>query len=107
MGYSSSDKEILRDALLSILREGLLRARARGWDGHAGMCAIEADHLHNIPELIRALDPESLRYYYEVERTCFLELATHTEGFEPDWRTIEPFVNRTERRKWKLWRRPS
>jgi hypothetical protein len=103
VGYSSSDREILRDALLSILREGLLRIRARGWDGDAEQCAIETDHLHNVPELIRTLKPELLRYYYEIERPAYLSRVKTAQFFEPHWNQIGALLKRRERRNWRLW----
>src|SRR5207248_763300 len=32
-----------------ILQVGLVRIRALGWQNNAGRCAVEADHLHNLP----------------------------------------------------------
>ena len=55
-----SNNEELDGILLEILREGLLRIRGRGWDGRPDQCAIEADHLRNLPELIRNPRPELL-----------------------------------------------
>jgi hypothetical protein len=103
MDYSSSDKEILRDALLSILREGLLRIRVLGWDGQAEQCAVEADHLHNLPELIRTLDPKFLRYYYEIAMPAYLSQVKSSPIFEPHWNQIESYLNRFERRSWGSW----
>jgi hypothetical protein len=100
-----SDDEALRDALLSILRGGLLRIRARGWDGDAEQCAIEADHLHNVPELIRTLKPELLRYYYEIERPAYLSRVKAAQIFEPHWSQVGKILSRPQRRWWKRWSR--
>ena len=103
MGNSSSDKELLRTALLSILRDGLLQIRALGGNGDAELCAVEAEHLHNIPELIRTLDTGLLRYYYEAERPAYKGHVKNTPMFEPHWSQIESYLNRSERPKWKSW----
>ena len=42
-----------QDIYLDILYRGLLNARSAGWSGDAAAAAAEADHLHNIPSLIR------------------------------------------------------
>ena len=99
MDYSSSDREILKDALLSILREGLLRIRVLGWNGQAEQCAVEADHLHNLPQLIRTLDPKFLHYYYEIARPVFMAEAKNTQAFEPHWSQIENLLERREPHK--------
>jgi len=103
VGYSSSDREVLRNALLSILRDGVLQIRALGGNGDAERCAVEADHLHNIPELIRTLDPGLLRYYYEAERPAYLSQVKSSQIFEPHWNQIESYLNRFERRSWDSW----
>ena len=99
MSYSRSEKDVLENALLSILAAGLLRIRVCGWGGHADQCALEADHLHNLPELIRTLDPKFLRYYYEISRQAFMERAKNTQVFDSHWSQIENVLKRTERLK--------
>jgi hypothetical protein len=61
----------IADILHEILRVGLLRIRAFGFAGDSGRCAIEADHLHNLPALLGDFRPESLDYYLNVERVCY------------------------------------
>jgi hypothetical protein len=65
--------EAIRRVLLEILRVGLLRVRAAAYDGRAEECALEADHLHNVPALLEHLRLEELRYYYTVERPGFIQ----------------------------------
>ena len=105
MANSKSDDGALRDVLLSILREGLLRIHALGWSGDADRCAIEADHLHNLPELVSTLKPELLRSYYEIAVPSFMRKAQKTEAFKPYWSHIEAVIERRDRRKWiPLWK---
>lgn len=61
----------IAEILLEILQLGLLRIRALGWSGNGAGCASEADHLHNLPALLRNYSPEQLRYYWEVERPAY------------------------------------
>jgi hypothetical protein len=68
--------------LLDILRHGLLACRAAGWRGDPDGCAIQADHLHNLPDLMADYSVEKLRYYWEVERPAF---AVDCPREERDW----------------------
>ncbi|TAK20549.1 MAG: hypothetical protein EPO40_31300 [Myxococcaceae bacterium] len=62
-----------RDIYLDILYRGLLNARSAGYAGDAAQAATEADHLHNLPELLRRLDDEPLHaFYWEGMRTSYL-----------------------------------
>ncbi len=81
----------IADIILGILRSGILAARN---SGDAGRSALEADHLHNLPELLRHFRPELLRYYWNVERPAYLKAASrqNTQRFEPLWAQLEPLV---------------
>jgi hypothetical protein len=84
----------IEDAVLTILKLGILHARSSGWEGDASRCALESDHVHNLPDLLSNFSLESLRYYYEVERPLYAE--RNPEGarlFEPHWETLEGFLN--------------
>ncbi len=76
--------------LLEILSRGILRIRA--CSGDANRCIVEADHIHNLPNLIRDYSPELLVFYWEVERASFVSQTPETllEGFEPLWRELRP-----------------
>jgi len=75
-----------KDILLEILRVGLLRIRAFGNERLPEACTIEADHLHNIPQLIRSGGRNELLYYYDVERPASLKRSvSDTEQFKPQW----------------------
>jgi hypothetical protein len=82
--------------LLSILSTALLRARAGGWSGEAESCALEADHVHNLPDLLGNFSPAVLRYYWEAERTAFIDRSAaagrSTAPFEPLWERLRPHV---------------
>lgn len=83
-------QEEIKEILLNILRVGLLRIRAFGSSGLGEACSIEADHLHNLPMLVRSLSREQLLFYFNVERPAFLARAeTDTDDFHPLWRDLE------------------
>jgi hypothetical protein len=62
-----------RDLYLRILRCALLNIRHLGNRGKAADCALEAHHVHNVPELLATEDPGKERYYWDVERKIYLE----------------------------------
>ena len=61
--------EVYRD----ILHFGLLHIRNAGYSGDARSCEIEADHLHDLPSLIGEENELRHQYYYDQERTLYLE----------------------------------
>jgi hypothetical protein len=76
---------------LEILREGLLRIRTAGWSGRSEVCALEADHLHNIPTILSKCTLASISYYYDIERPAFLRMTatdSKPELFEPYWERL-------------------
>ncbi|MGC1720755.1 MAG: hypothetical protein WA746_17385 [Isosphaeraceae bacterium] len=42
----------IAEVILPILQYGLIRVRAFAWQGQAELCAVEADHIHNLPDLL-------------------------------------------------------
>jgi hypothetical protein len=89
MGKKSKQlEEELRLILLNILRTGLLRIRMDGWNGRADECAIEADHLHNLPGIAKELKVELLSHYYNTTRSSFIKQAKIVQGFEEDWKRL-------------------
>jgi hypothetical protein len=79
------DEEQIRSILISLLKTGLLRIRALGFDGEAELCALEADHLHNLPDILQIPKTDLLAHYYNVHRPAFMGLARDTSAFESDW----------------------
>jgi hypothetical protein len=77
--------------LLDILQQGILMTRSFGWSGDANRCAVEADHIHNLPSLLAGYSPQLLRYYWDVERRSFMshfaadELAHWTTLWQRLW----------------------
>jgi hypothetical protein len=84
----------ISEIVLGILETGLLAIRASSWSGQVNRCAREADHVHNLPRLLANYHPQLLLYYWDVERTGYIE-ETAPEGlaaWKPLWRRLEPHV---------------
>ena len=79
-----------KEAYLQILRCALLNTRVLGAKGRAKECAIEADHVHNIPELLITGNAGMEKYYWEVESRIYLEEADpqYAAVFEPFWEIL-------------------
>jgi hypothetical protein len=82
-----------------MLEWGLVVIRVRGWDGRADQCAVEADHLHNLPRLLAEYDARGLLYYWDAERVCYLKNAPsdRLSTWESFWNRLEPHVNAARR----------
>lgn len=79
--------------LLEIIRVGLLRIRMFGDSGLATACRIEADHLHNIPELISSPSMARVKFYYEVEREAFLDAtSSNVDSFTELWENLRKAI---------------
>jgi hypothetical protein len=64
------------DIYCDTLYRGLLNIRGAAHAGDAEQCFIEADHLHNIPGLLRSIDDEKLhRFYWDVMRLGYLHAS--------------------------------
>ena len=70
------------DIYCDILYRGLINIRTAAREGDFKRCEMEADHLHNLPDLLKNYDNEQLHDYYwncmrpdETEHTkCYQEL---------------------------------
>ncbi|HZL90562.1 MAG TPA: hypothetical protein VFB96_19500 [Pirellulaceae bacterium] len=87
-----------RDSIyVQILHHGLLRIRDSAALGHLEYCAVESEHLHNVPSLIGETNEERHLYYFSHERAHYLK---HVD------RSI-PGLDFTLRRYEELWLRLS
>jgi hypothetical protein len=60
------------DVYLDSLKDGLLAIRYAAHKGDAAWCFAEADHLHNIPGLVKHADDANHRYYLDCTRRGYL-----------------------------------
>src|SRR5690349_16267437 len=83
--------DLLRFAFHELLYRTLICIRSSCSDSR--LVFVHADHVHNIPGLLSHFTPDLLKYYWEVERPCFLKNLPPGSSppalFEPIWITIE------------------
>lgn len=60
-------------AYLDLLHRGLIFVRNFAYGGQTDLCHIEADHLHNIPTLLRETNEHGHVFYIMQERGLYLE----------------------------------
>lgn len=82
---------------LKILQYGLLRIREAAHLGLNSYCEVEGDHLHNLPSLVGEPNEKRHHYYFNGERTLYLERV------DPSIPGIEFTLNRYR----ELWERLS
>jgi hypothetical protein len=78
--------EEVKEVVLDILHIAVLSIRIAGWNGDADYCALEADHIHNLPGLLKNYSVEKLRYYLEAERPDYLRNLQKLQG-----KSIRPY----------------
>jgi len=84
----------IADVVLEILSHGVLRIRAFASAGWVEKCFVESDHLHNLPAIVGDYMPERLRYYWDVERPCFMRQVPESErrDLQPMWDKLGKLV---------------
>jgi hypothetical protein len=84
------------EIIIEIVQTGILMIRDAGWSGDAGRCALEADHIHNLPTLLKNYSPELLKSYWDVEKPSYLMRlpASEMSGtlFEMLWQRLSCYV---------------
>jgi hypothetical protein len=85
----------ISEIVLKILETGLLRIRSLAWSGQANRCAIEADHIHNLPDLLADFSHERLSYYWNVERPSYIAQGSEEQisEWETIWQRLQPHVD--------------
>jgi hypothetical protein len=81
---------------LAILQMGIIRTRCFAIAANPRRCLIEADHIHNLPDLVRDYRPERLRYYWDIERPSFIAQVPESErgDLEPLWNEMAELIQR-------------
>ena len=89
------------DALTSILRESILLIRMAGNGDDADYCAVEANHIHNLPALLRCYDRLKLQRYLIWAQTDYTSdfqkrFRRMPTMFMPQWQRLEGFLEDTK-----------
>ena len=64
----------------------------------ASRCAVEADHIHNLPHLLADYSGEGLRCYWGVEKRSYERCSSASDlaAFFPLWAELQQFVDHGE-----------
>jgi hypothetical protein len=85
--------------LAEILAKGLQRIASLSRSGNVERCAVEADHLCNLPGLLAEFDPGVLDHYWNVQRIAYIKKSARADAaaFKPMWKALaEVFQARKE-----------
>ncbi len=82
----------IADVILRILQTGVIEARSAGWSEDAVLCAAQANHIHNLPDLLRRYSPRKLKYYWNTERSAFIRQ-----------RAVNRLSSKNYGRNWNHW----
>lgn len=89
-GRPTETPDEVRHAFLKILYYTLISIRATK---DTELIFALSDHAHNIPGLIDRYTPQTFRYYWEIERPCFLRemdrLGQPFGSFQEHWAVLE------------------
>lgn len=85
------------DVVLTILKDAILSMRIAGYAGNAEYCAIQANHIYNLPGLLRHYRRERLESYLKYGRGHYLRAVgeipeVNPEAFNPLWQRLEEFL---------------
>jgi hypothetical protein len=72
------------------LQCGLLQIRALAGSNNAKQIFREADHLHNIPFVLKTENPDAEKYYLELERKIYISGSEprYAQAYEPIWKKL-------------------
>lgn len=87
----------IQSIIAEILHVGVLRICAAGWAGDADRCAVETDHLHNLPSLLTDFRQDVLQHYWDGTRTTFISESAGLSLAEFDrlWHELQDRANLT------------
>jgi hypothetical protein len=79
----------IADILVQLIELGILRIRAAAWAGKTDQVAIEADHIHNLPAILKNYSSDALKFYWDIERRDFISRMPDHGGFQELWKRLE------------------
>lgn len=87
-----------QQAYAEILRWGLLAIREAAYAGKTKLCEIEADHIHNLPDLLNEANEARHHCYIGQERSYYVDrlkelgdeeyLAERTRFYGEPWKVL-------------------
>lgn len=79
-------------AYLEIVERGVLNVRTLLGRGEVEQAMIEANHIHNIPALLRREQGQSESAYWDVARVTYLRESKPgwPSAFREMWKTVDP-----------------
>src|SRR2546422_8724952 len=82
------------EIILEILREGILRIRCESANNDAQRCGVEANHIHNLPSLLKDYREEMLLYYYRREIPAFVQMSdgVNINSFRAAWSKLARYI---------------
>ena len=85
----------LQVVLLKLLTRSLLNIRELCNLGDCVDAQLEAEHTHNIPDLVRTLDERDLDYYLNTERVSYRKQSKKEYGmrFIPIWQELDGLIS--------------
>jgi hypothetical protein len=86
---------IIQASLLRILKYGLLNIRYYSEGKNLERCAIEANHLHNIPSLIETFSVDLLKFYIDTEMPQYVRETNNQvpEEFRRAWIALTDWLS--------------
>jgi hypothetical protein len=86
---------IVQASLFTILKLGLLIIRSEAERKNSERCAIEANHLHNIPGLLDNFSVDALKYYIDVEAPQYVRESNEQipEEFRRAWTELTDWLS--------------
>jgi len=83
--------------ILDILYKGVVRTRFAGRAGDADWAAREADHIHNLPWLVRNFSLAALQKYLESQVPYYTDQSSRSgvapTEFERHWEILRQYLN--------------
>jgi len=84
----------IAEIIIELLQASLLRIRILGGSGDSKRCAVEANHVHNLPDLLRNYTPGRLHYYWTVERPEFMrDIGALDREYQVLWNRLAAYAD--------------
>ncbi len=92
---NEQQNEKIREIIHSILHMGLVHIRQSATFGRLSECLAEANHLHNLPDLLAHPSIDLLEFYYSTTRQTYLKQIENSNVdhlYGEAWKAIQEFL---------------